>query len=73
MDVTRPYDLKWLIGIVVRFEGYMLLGILLWWDGDKFNDDGMGLPMAGFEVVLSSDELQVLQTTSLWMIPHTKP
>jgi hypothetical protein len=36
-----------------------------------FSDDGMGLPLAGFEVVISSDDLQVLQTTSLWMIPHT--
>jgi hypothetical protein len=38
-----------------------------------FNDDGMGLPVTSFEVVVSSDDLQVLQIASLWMIPHTKP
>jgi len=64
MDVTRPYDLKLLIGIVVKFEGYMLINTLLWWDGDMFNDDGVGLPLVGFEVLISSDDLQVVQTTS---------
>jgi hypothetical protein len=49
----------------------MLIGTPLWWDGGKFSDDGMGLPLVGFEVVISNDDLQVLQTTSLWMIPHT--
>jgi hypothetical protein len=29
-----------------------------------FNDDGVGLPLVGFEVLISSDDLQVLQTTS---------
>jgi hypothetical protein len=38
-----------------------------------FSDDGIGFPLAGFEVVLSSDDLQVLETASVWMIPHTKP
>jgi hypothetical protein len=39
------------------FEGYMLIGTLLWWDGGKFSDDGMGLWLAGFEIVISSDDL----------------
>jgi hypothetical protein len=52
--------LSLLIGVVVRFEGYMLIGTLLWWDGGMFSDDGMGLPLVGFEVVLSNDDLQVL-------------
>jgi hypothetical protein len=64
MNVIRPYDLKLLIGIVMRFEGYMLINTLLWWDGDMFSDDGVGLPLLGFEVLISSDELKVLQTTS---------
>jgi hypothetical protein len=41
----------------MRFEGYMLIGTLLWWDGGRFSDDGMGLSLAGFEVVISSDDL----------------
>lgn len=56
--------LKLLIGIIVRFEGYMLIRILLWWDGGMFSDDGVGLPLASFEVVISSDDLQVLQSAS---------
>jgi hypothetical protein len=39
----------------------------------RFSDDGMGLPLANFVIVILSDDLQVLQTGSLWMIPHTKP
>jgi hypothetical protein len=61
--------LKLLIGFEVRFEGYMLIGTLLWWDEGKFNDDGMGFPLVGFEVDLSSDDLQVVEIASLWMIP----
>ncbi len=65
--------LKLSIRVVVKFRGYMLIGTLLWCGGGKFSDDGMGLPLAGFEVVFSSDDLQIFQTASLWMIPHTKP
>jgi hypothetical protein len=53
--------LKLLIGVVMRFKGYMLIGTLLWWDGGMFSDDGMGLPLAWFEVVLSSDDLQIFK------------
>jgi hypothetical protein len=50
-------SLKLLIGVVMRFEGYILIDTPLWWDGGIFSDDGMGPPLAGFEVVLSSDDL----------------
>jgi hypothetical protein len=56
--------LKLLIGVVVRFKGYMFISTLY---------DGTGLPLAGFEVIFLNDNLQVLQIGSLWMNPHTKP